>query len=288
MHPGRLFRNSLESNKPLQLVGAINAYCAIQAQKSGFKALYLSGAGVSNYSLGRPDDGAALTLDDILIDAKRIMSVTNLPLFVDVDTGFDDPEKTAHLLSKQGVAGMHMEDQVAAKLCGHLPGKQLVSKHDMKNRIQAALKGKTDPDFVVMARCDALSVEGFDAVIDRSAYYADCGADMIFAEAMTKLAHYKDLKQAINVPLLANITEFGKTELYTTQQLNAHGVDIALYPLSAARAMMKSSQDVYHVLKRDGTQSRSLDKMQRRDDLYATLDYDAKVDQAAQMPIETK
>lgn len=280
---GRKFRKALENETPLQIVGAINAYCAIQAEKAGFQALYLSGAGVSNYSLGAPDDGQTLNLDEIRIDARRILAKTTLPLLVDVDTGFDDPEDTVATLSDLGVAGVHMEDQVPAKLCGHLPGKQIVSKDEMAGRIKAALKGKTDPDFVVMARCDALASEGLDGFIERATHYAQAGADMIFAEAMTDLDHYRQIKQAVDIPLLANLTEFGKTRLYTCPELGKHGVDMALYPLSAVRGMTKAAQTIYATIRRDGTQAGAINMMQPRDTLYATLQYDAQVEDAAPM-----
>ena len=280
-HPGLIFRKLVQTEQPLKIVGAINAYSALQARKAGHKALYLSGAGVANYSLGRPDDGQSLTLDAVLTDAARILNRVDLPLLVDVDPGFEDPEITVQELEKIGVAAIHMEDQIEAKLCGHLPGKQLVTKDEMAGRIRAALRGRRSRDFVVMARCDALSVEGLDAVKDRSAFYAEAGADMIFAEAMTDLEHYQSIRQAVGKPLLANVTEFGKTPLYDTTDLHRHGVDMALYPLSAARAMARSAGRVYAALADNTSQKSVVDQMQKRDELYETLDYKARVEDPA-------
>ena len=284
---GRKFRKLLSPGKPVPIVGTINAYCALQAEKIGHHTIYLSGAGVSNYSLGRPDDGS-LTLDDVKTDVKRILNVTSLPLLVDVDTGFEDPENTVRELSGLGVAAMHMEDQVPAKLCGHLPGKQLVSIGEMEDRIAAALKGRNDKDFVIMARCDALAGEGFEGFIKRAKAYAEAGADMIFAEAMTDLDHYRQIKEIVRIPLLANMTEFGKTRLYTRTELGSAGVDMALYPLSAVRGMAKVAEEIYTVILENDNQETAHDLMQTRDDLYQTLSYDMAVENPAEMRKEPK
>ena len=275
--PGRRFRDALRAEKPLQIVGAINAYCAMLAEKSGFKSLYLSGAGVANASYGFPDL-AVTTLENVLEDARRITGASSLPLLVDIDTGWGGAFNIARAIremERTGVAGVHIEDQVSQKRCGHRPGKELVSKEEMGDRIKAAADAKTDKDFVLMARCDALAGEGLPGVIDRSAYYVECGADAIFAEAMTDLSHYGRIKNAVKVPLLANITEFGKTELYTAEQLGANGVDMALYPLSAFRAMSRAALEVYGAIRSEGTQKSMLHSMQTREELYAYLDYHA-------------
>jgi methylisocitrate lyase len=269
---GRKFKDAVKAEKPLQVVGAINAYFAMLAEQSGFKALYLSGAGVANASFGLPDLGVT-TCADVAEDARRITGATDLPLLVDIDTGWDDVGDTIRSMEAAGVAAVHMEDQVPQKRCGHRPNKELVSKEEMGGRIKAALDARKDSDFVVMARCDALAVEGLESAIERSAYYAECGADMIFAEAMTDINHYKKFKDVISVPILANITEFGKTDLYSTEQLASVGVDLALYPLSAFRAMSKTALAVYGALRKDGTQQNVLDTMQTREDLYEHLGY---------------
>jgi methylisocitrate lyase len=272
---GADMRSLLQSEKPLQIVGAINAYTAMLARGAGHKAIYLSGAGVANASFGMPDLGMT-NLTDVVEDARRITGAVDLPLLVDIDVGWGNAFNIARSVKEMinaGVAAVHMEDQIAAKRCGHRPGKELVSKEEMGDRIKAAMDAKTDPNFIVMARCDALAVEGLDATIERSAYYAECGADAIFAEAMTDLSHYQIIKDAIGVPLLANITEFGQTDLYTADQLGSHGVDMALYPLSAFRAMSKAALDVYQTIKTDGTQKSCIDKMQTRAELYEHLNY---------------
>ncbi|MCI5059542.1 MAG: methylisocitrate lyase [Alphaproteobacteria bacterium] len=270
--PGKKFKKAIAANKPLQIVGAINAYSAILAQRAGHQAIYLSGAGVANASYGLLDLGMT-TLENVAEDARRITGASNLPLLVDIDTAWDDVGETIQVMEKAGVAAVHMEDQVAAKRCGHRPNKELVFKEEMGERIKTAIAARTDSNFIIMARCDALASEGLEAVIERSAYYVDCGADMIFAEAMTELAHYQQIKEAVGVPLLANITEFGKTDLYGTQELYEAGVDMALYPLSAFRAMSKAAIQIYEALLHDGTQKNVLDHMQTRDELYECLDY---------------
>lgn len=272
---GAKMRQLLKEEKPLQVVGAINAYSAMLARDAGHKAIYLSGAGVANASFGLPDLGMT-NLADVCEDARRITGAVDLPLLVDIDVGWGNAfniARTIKEMERAGVAAVHMEDQIAAKRCGHRPNKELVSKEEMGDRIKAALDAKTDENFIVMARCDALAVEGFDAAVERSAYYAECGADAIFAEAMTDLAHYSIIKDAVGVPLLANITEFGKTDLYTAEELADHGVDMALYPLSAFRAMSKAALEVYSTIKKDGTQKTCVDKMQTRAELYEHLEY---------------
>lgn len=272
---GQKMRSLLQTEKPLQIVGAINAYSALLARDAGHKAIYLSGAGVANASFGLPDLGMT-NLTDVCEDARRITGAVDLPLLVDIDVGWGNAfniARTVKEMSNAGVAAVHMEDQIAAKRCGHRPNKELVSKEEMGDRIKAAVDAKTDADFIVMARCDALAVEGFDAAVERSAYYAECGADAIFAEAMTDLAHYRIIKDAVGVPLLANITEFGKTDLYSAEQLGDNGVDMALYPLSAFRAMSKAALDVYSAIKTEGTQKSCIDKMQTRAELYEHLNY---------------
>jgi methylisocitrate lyase len=282
--PGYQLRLALKKEKPLQIVGAINAYCALLAQKAGYQALYLSGAGVANASFGLPDMGIT-TMNDVLEDARRITGVVELPLLVDIDVGWGGAFNIARTIKefeRAGVAAVHMEDQVSQKRCGHRPGKELVSKEEMGDRIKAAVDAKTDKDFILMARCDALASEGLDGVIERSAYYVECGADAIFAEAMTDLDHYRKIKKAVKVPLLANITEFGKTELYTAEQLDNAGIDMALYPLSAFRAMSRAAEEVYAAIRRDGTQAACIDRMQTREELYNVLNYyayEAKLDE---------
>ncbi|HET8608903.1 MAG TPA: methylisocitrate lyase, partial [Burkholderiales bacterium] len=264
--------------KPLQIVGTINAYHARLAQRTGYRAIYLSGGGVAAASLGLPDLGIS-TLDDVLTDVRRITDACDLPLLVDADTGFGasafNVARTVKSLIKFGAAAMHIEDQVGAKRCGHRPNKELVSQQEMVDRIKAAVDAKTDPDFVVMARTDALAVEGLQAAIDRASACVEAGADMIFPEAMTELAMYEQFARAVKVPVLANITEFGRTPLYTVQELAGAGVAMALYPLSAFRAMNAAALRVYETLRRDGTQKAVLDTMQTRDQLYDYLDYHA-------------
>ncbi len=272
---GQKFREALKAECPLQIPGAINAYSAMMAAHAGFKAIYLSGGGVAYASNGLPDLGIT-DLHDVLEEARKITASVDVPLLIDIDTGWGGAFNIARTVKESiraGVAAVHIEDQVAAKRCGHRPGKELVSKHEMGDRVKAAVDAKTDKDFIIMARCDALAGEGLDGVIERSAYYVECGADAVFAEAMTDLSHYQKIKDAVKVPLLANITEFGKTDLYTTEQLGSHGVDMALYPLSAFRAMSKAAEAVYTALRRDGTQKNVVNMMQTREELYKYLDY---------------
>jgi methylisocitrate lyase len=275
---GQRFRDAVARERPLQVPGAINAYHAILAEKSGFQALYLSGGGVAAGSLGLPDLGIS-NLDDVLTDVRRITDVTPLPLLVDVDTGFGasafNIARTVRSLIKAGAAAMHIEDQVGAKRCGHRPGKELVSQDEMVDRIKAAADARTDPAFVIMARTDALAVEGLDAAVERARACVAAGADMIFPEAITELAMYRRFADAVKAPILANITEFGQTPLFTVDELRDAGVAIALYPLSAFRAMNKAALDVYRTLRRDGTQRGVVDTMQTRAELYEFLGYHA-------------
>lgn len=266
--------DALKDENPLQIVGAINAYSAMQAKRAGFKAIYLSGGGVAYASNGYPDLGIT-DMHDVLEEARKITGAVDLPLLADIDVGWGGAfniARTIKEMQRAGVAAVHMEDQVAQKRCGHRPNKELVSKEEMGDRVKAAIDAKTDKGFMVMARCDALASEGLQGVIERCAYYVECGADAIFAEAMTDLSHYKQIKDAVKVPLLANITEFGKTDLYTTEQLGANGVDMALYPLSAFRAMAQAAQAVYSAIRRDGTQQNVVGMMQTRDELYDVID----------------
>jgi methylisocitrate lyase len=281
---GAQFRAALAAEQPLQVPGAICAYHAILAQKAGFRALYLSGGGVAAGSLGVPDLGIS-GLDDVLTDVRRITDACPLPLLVDADTGFGasafNIARTVKALIKFGAAAMHIEDQVAAKRCGHRPGKELVPQAEMVDRIKAAVDARTDPDFVIMARTDALAVEGLEAAIERARACVAAGADMIFPEAVTDLAVYRRFADAVRVPVLANITEFGQTPLYSVAELASAGVAIALYPLSAFRAMNKAALAVYRTLRQDGTQKAVLDTMQTRAELYDLLGYyayEAKLD----------
>lgn len=281
---GERLWQALEAERPLQVVGTINAYSALLAERAGFRAIYLSGAGVANASFGLPDLGIT-SLNDVCEDVRRICGITELPLLVDADTGWGQAfmiARTVRDLTRAGAAGMHIEDQVQAKRCGHRPGKALVSGPEMCDRIRAAVDARPDPRFVVMARTDAHAVEGQAAALDRAAAYVEAGADMIFAEALQTLDEYRDFTAAIDVPVLANITEFGKTPLFSTVELADAGVRLALYPLSAFRAMNKAAIAVYGALRSDGTQKAVLDLMQTRDELYEVLayhDYEAKLDQ---------
>jgi len=275
---GARFRAAVAAERPLQVPGAICAYHAILAERSGFKAIYLSGGGVAAGSLGLPDLGIS-NLDDVLTDVRRITDVSTLPWLVDVDTGFGasafNIARTVRSLIKAGAGAMHIEDQVGAKRCGHRPGKELVSQEEMVDRIKAAVDARTDPEFAIMARTDALAVEGLQAAIDRASACVAAGADMIFPEAITDLEMYKAFAAAVKVPILANITEFGATPLFTVDDLRSADVAIALYPLSAFRAMNKAALDVYRTLRRDGTQKGAVDSMQTRSELYEFLGYHA-------------
>ena len=272
---GAKFRAALAAEKPLQVIGAINAYTARMAEATGFKALYISGGGVAANSLGMPDLGIS-TMEDVLTDVRRITDVTTLPLLVDIDTGWGGAfniARTIRTFIKAGVAAVHMEDQVGAKRCGHRPGKEVVSKEEMIDRVKAAVDARTDPDFVIMARTDALAVEGINAAMDRACAYVEAGADMIFPEAMTELAMYKQFKQAVKVPILANITEFGHTPLYTREELASVDVDMVLHCCSAYRAMNAAALKVYKSIRAEGTQKNVIDIMQTRAELYDYLGY---------------
>lgn len=276
---GTRFREALtQANKaqqPLQIVGTINAYTAMMATQVGHKAIYLSGAGVANASYGLPDLGMT-SLDNVLEDATRITDAVDTPLLVDIDTGWGGAfniAKTIKKMQKAGVAAVHIEDQVAQKRCGHRPNKEIVSTTEMVDRLKAALDAKTDANFVVMARTDALAVEGLDAAVERAVAFQEAGADMIFAEALTNIDMYRKFTDVLDIPVLANMTEFGKTDLYSTQQLHQVGVDMVLYPLSAFRAMNKAALNVYQHLLDDGTQAAVVDGMQTRMELYDFLNY---------------
>ena len=274
--PGALFRRAVQEESPLQVVGAINANHALLAKRAGFKAIYLSGGGVAAGSLGLPDLGIS-SLDDVLTDVRRITDVCDLPLLVDVDTGFGSSAfnvaRTVKSMIKFGAAAMHIEDQVGAKRCGHRPGKEIVSKQEMVDRIKAAVDARTDESFVIMARTDALAVEGIDAAIERAVACVEAGADMVFPEAMLDLAMYSRFAKAVGVPILANITEFGSTPLFTVDELKTADVGIVLYPLSAFRAMNKAAENVYTAIRRDGSQKAVLDTMQTRAELYDRINY---------------
>mgnify|MGYP001569176728 CR=1 FL=1 len=282
---GAKFRSAMQQEQPLQVIGAINAYHARMAERSGYKAIYLSGGGVAAGSLGLPDLGIS-NLDDVLTDVRRITDVCSLPLLVDVDTGFGasafNVARTVRSLIKFGAGAMHIEDQVGAKRCGHRPGKELVSKEEMADRIKAAVDARTDPEFFIMARTDALAVEGLDRAIERAVACVEAGADAIFPEAMTELSMYRRFAAAVGVPILANITEFGATPLFTVDELRSADVAIVLYPLSAFRAMNQAALQVYQAVRRDGTQKNVVDGMQTRSELYDYLDYhsyETKLDQ---------
>lgn len=272
MSPGARFRAALQAEKPLQIAGTINAYAALLAQRAGFRALYLSGAGVANHSYGVPDTGLT-ELADVLIDVRRITKRVGLPLLVDIDTGWDDPATAVREMATAGAAAVHLEDQVPAKLCGHLPGKHIVPTAEMVARVKAAVSGKPDRDFVVMARTDAAANEGVPAAIARAQAYVAAGADMIFAEAIPTLADYKKFTAAVKVPVLANLTEFGQTPYFTLKELKSAGIALALYPLSASRAAAAVTREVYEAIRQDGTQKSVVGKMQTRADLYDTLGY---------------
>ena len=273
---GARFRAALAAEKPLQVIGAINANHALLARRAGYRAIYLSGGGVAAGSLGLPDLGIN-TLDDVLIDVRRITDVCDLPLLVDIDTGFGPSAfniaRTVRSLIKAGAAACHIEDQVGAKRCGHRPGKEIVSAAEMADRVKAAADAKTDPEFFLIARTDAIAVEGVDAAIERAIQCVEAGADGIFAEAANDLATFKRFVDAVKVPVLANITEFGKTPLFTVEELRSAGVEIVLYPLSAFRAMNRAAEKVYATIRREGTQKNVIDTMQTREELYERIGY---------------
>ncbi|MDE2420469.1 MAG: methylisocitrate lyase [Gammaproteobacteria bacterium] len=272
---GKRFREALAAEKPLQIMGTVNAYAAMMATQVGYKAIYLSGAGVANYSYGLPDLGIT-SLEDVLIDARRITSVVDTPLLVDIDTGWGGAfniGRTVKEMIRAGVAAVHIEDQVAQKRCGHRPNKEIVSKQEMVDRVKAAVDAKTDSDFVIMARTDSLQAEGLQGVIDRACAFVEAGADAIFAEAMTDITMYKKVCDAVKVPVLANITEFGDTPYYTVEQLREQDIAMVLYPLSGTRAMQKAALAVFEAVRKEGTQVNVLDLMQKRKELYQFLDY---------------
>jgi methylisocitrate lyase len=272
---GARLRAAVAEERPLQIVGTINAYSALLAERAGFKAIYLSGAGVANASYGLPDLGIT-SLNDVCEDVRRISGASELPLLVDADTGWGaafNISRTSYELTKAGAAGMHLEDQVQAKRCGHRPGKALVPQNEMVDRLKAAVDGRSDDSFVIMARTDAHAVEGQAAAIERAVKYVEAGADMIFAEALTTIDEYRQFTKVVRVPVLANITEFGKTPLFTVRELGDAGVGLVLYPLSAFRAMSKAAEAVYGSIRKDGTQKSVVDRMQTRAELYDVLGY---------------
>ena len=272
---GKKLKQAISENTPLQIVGTVNAYSSLLAEKKGHKAIYLSGGGVAASSMGLPDLGIT-TLQDVLIDVERITSVCELPLLVDADTGWGGAFNISRMVKSMitsGAAGIHIEDQVEQKRCGHRPNKELVSSEEMQNRIKAAVDAKTDSDFMIMARTDAIANEGLDSALGRAASYVEAGADAIFAEAITEIEDYKKFSENLNVPILANITEFGKTPLFSKEELKEAGVDMILYPLSAFRAMSKAAEGVYSEILEKGTQQALIDRMQTRDELYEVLDY---------------
>lgn len=282
--PGTLLRAAMAEERPLQVVGTINAYTALLAEQAGFRAIYLSGAGVANASFGLPDLGMTC-LDDVLDDVRRITSASRLPLLVDVDTGWGHAfmvGRTIREMIRAGAAGIHIEDQVAAKRCGHRPGKALVSAQEMEDRIKAAVDSRTDPSFVIMARTDAVAVEGLDAAIERACRYREAGADMLFPEALAELSHYRRFADATAVPILANMTEFGVTPLFNVTDLGEAGVSLVLYPLSAFRAMSSAALRVFRSIRHNGSQEKVLEIMQSRAELYSVLgyhDYERKLDE---------
>jgi methylisocitrate lyase len=277
---GARFRAALAAESPLQVVGAITAYAGLMAKRVGYKALYLSGGGVAANSLGMPDLGIS-TMEDVLIDARRVVDATQLPLLVDIDTGWGGAfniARTIRSFERAGVAAVHMEDQVGQKRCGHRPGKEVVPKEEMVDRVKAAVDAKTDPDFVLMARTDAAAVEGLDSAIERAVAYVEAGADMIFPEAMKTLDDYRKFKAAVKVPILANLTEFGSTPFFTVDELHSANVDIALYCCGAYRAMNKAALNFYETVRREGTQKSVVPAMQTREELYDFLGYHAYED----------
>jgi methylisocitrate lyase len=278
--PGARFRAAVAQEHPLQVMGAITAYAARMAQRTGFKAIYLSGGGVAANSLGVPDLGIS-SMEDVLIDARRIVDATGMPLLVDIDTGWGGAfniARTIRSFTQAGVAAVHMEDQVGQKRCGHRPGKEVVSKEEMVDRVKAAVDARIEPGFVIMARTDAAAVEGIDAAIERACAYVEAGADMIFPEAMKTLDDYRRFKAAVKVPILANLTEFGSTPFFTTDELREANVDIALYCCGAYRAMNKAALNFYETVRREGTQKNIIDTLQTREELYDFLDYHAYED----------
>ncbi|MDO8416165.1 MAG: methylisocitrate lyase [Agitococcus sp.] len=282
---GARFRQALREESPLQVMGTVNAYAAMMAKQVGYRAIYLSGAGVANYSYGLPDLGIT-SLEDVLIDVRRITAAVDTPLLVDIDTGWGgvfNISRTIKEMIKAGAAAVHIEDQVALKRCGHRPNKEIVAIDEMVDRVKAAADAKTDSEFVVMARTDSLQKEGLNGVIDRISAYVEAGADAIFAEAMTDITMYRKVCDAVNVPVLANITEFGDTPYYTREELGEQGIAMVLYPLSATRAMQKAALAVYETIRKEGTQVNVLDLMQKRKELYEFLSYHSYEDKIDQL-----
>ena len=287
---GARFRTAIQEETPLQVMGAITAYAGLMAKRTGYRALYLSGGGVAANSLGMPDLGIS-TMEDVLIDARRIVDATGMPLLVDIDTGWGGAfniARTIRNFERVGVAAVHMEDQVGQKRCGHRPGKEVVTKDEMVDRVKAAVDARSDRDFVIMARTDAAAVEGLDSAIERAVAYVEAGADMVFPEAMTSLDDYRKVKAAVGVPVLANLTEFGSTPFYTTDELRDAGVDIALYCCGAYRAMNKAALGFYEAVRRDGTQKHVIDTLQTRAELYDFLGYHAYEDKLDQLFAQKK
>jgi methylisocitrate lyase len=287
---GARFRAAINAESPLQVMGAITAYAGLMAKRTGYQALYLSGGGVAANSLGVPDLGIS-TMEDVLTDARRIVDATGLPLLGDIDTGWGGAfniGRTIRSFSNVGVAAVHMEDQVGQKRCGHRPGKEVVTKAEMVDRIKAAVDARTDPSFVIMARTDAAAVEGLDAAIERAVAYVEAGADMVFPEAMKSLDDYRKVKAAVKVPILANLTEFGSTPFFTTDDLRSAGVDIALYCCGAYRAMNKAALHFYETVRREGTQKNIIDTLQTRNELYDFLGYHAYEDKLDALFAENK
>ena len=287
---GARFRAALSAESPLQVMGAITAYAGLMAKRTGYRALYLSGGGVAANSLGMPDLGIS-TMEDVLIDARRIVDATGMPLLVDIDTGWGGAFNIASTIrnfERVGVAAVHMEDQVGQKRCGHRPGKEVVTKDEMVDRVKAAVDARSDRDFVIMARTDAAAVEGLDSAIERAVAYVEAGADMVFPEAMTSLDDYRKVKAAVGVPVLANLTEFGSTPFYTTEELRDAGVDIALYCCGAYRAMNKAALGFYETVRREGTQKNIIDQLQTRAELYDFLGYHAYEDKLDQLFAQKK
>ena len=287
---GARFRAALSAESPLQVMGAITAYAGLMAKRTGYRALYLSGGGVAANSLGMPDLGIS-TMEDVLIDARRIVDATGMPLLVDIDTGWGGAfniARTIRNFERVGVAAVHMEDQVGQKRCGHRPGKEVVTRDEMVDRVKAAVDARSDRDFVIMARTDAAAVEGLDSAIERAVAYVEAGADMVFPEAMTSLDDYRKVKAAVGVPVLANLTEFGSTPFYTTDELRDAGVDIALYCCGAYRAMNKAALGFYEAVRRDGTQKHVIDTLQTRAELYDFLGYHAYEDKLDQLFAQKK
>jgi methylisocitrate lyase len=290
MSSGAQFRQALAEESPLQVMGAITAYAGLMAKRVGYKALYLSGGGVAANSLGMPDLGIS-SMEDVLIDARRIVDATGMPLLVDIDTGWGGAfniARTIKTFTRAGVAAVHMEDQVGQKRCGHRPGKEVVSLQEMVDRVKAAVDAKTDSSFVLMARTDAAAVEGIDSAIERACAYVEAGADMIFPEAMTSIEDYRKFKAAVKVPILANLTEFGSTPFYTTDELREAGVDIALYCCGAYRAMNKAALNFYETVRREGTQKNIIDMLQSRADLYDYLNYHTYEDKLDALFVQSK